>query len=454
MSHAGRDSDLPLTFRESLLRRLTATLRAGECCSLVAGSGFGKTNLIRFLLRPDVQAAYWGDRPVWVILIDSNALAVGDGGGEFALLELLAHRLVREAEDRALAGPLLAELDRLHSALIEQRSTLLALRHLERMVARVIAATDAQLAVIFDEFDPVWQRLDARLFLNLRYLRDEFKYRLVYLALTRESLQRSRRRARGDAAEVEAFWELFDPHRFGLGPYSPADAQAMIEGIARRRGVPVNPECAELALNASGGHPALLRAIYWTLERGYDPRAAGGLAGAPAVAAECAKLWESLLPEEQRAVRRLALRGATVAEDAAAVAELRLKEILAGEPPALFAPVFAASLRELGEGEGEGVVVDALARTVWVEGRRVEQSLTPLEFELLAYLAAHAGQVCKREAILEALYPDGSLDANDERIDTLLRRLRDALGEDGRSPRHLITHRGVGVRLARGRIER
>lgn len=454
MSHAGRDPELPPTFREPLLRRLTATLKAGECCSLVAGSGFGKTNLIRYLLRPDVQAAYWGDRPVWAILIDSNALAAGEGDGEFALLELLVHRLVREAERRSTAAPLLAELERLHGELVTQRSTLLALRYLERGIARVLAEADAQLVVIFDEFDPVWQRLDARLFLNLRYLRDEFKYRLVYLALTRESLQRSRRRARGDAAEVEAFWELFDPHRFGLGPYSPADARAMLESIARRRGLPVNADCAVLAFNASGGHPALLRAIYWTLERGYDPRAAGGLGAAPAVAAECAKLWECLQPEEQRAVRRLALRGAIAAEDAAAVAELQLKEILAGEPPALFAPVFAAYLRELGEGEGEGVVVDMLGRTVWVDGRRMTQSLTPLEFELLAHLAAHAGQVCKREAILEALYPEGSLDANDERIDTLLRRLRDALGEDGRNPRHLITHRGVGVRLARGRIER
>lgn len=450
MTHPAPDTDLPLTFREPLVRRLTATLMAGECCSLVGAGGFGKTNLTRFLLRRDVQAAYWGGRPIWPVLIDSNALVVGAGGEEFALLELIVHRLVREAEGRGLPAEQVAELERLHRGLVEQPSARLALRHLERVIARIVAAAGAQLVVILDEFDPLWQRLDGRLFLNLRHLRDEFKYRLVYLAITRESLQRSRRRARGDASDVEPFWELFEPHRLGLGVYGRADAQTMVERIARRRGVPVDQARADAALAASGGHPALLRAIYWAVEGGAGT---AGLAAAPPVAAECAKLWEDLLPEEQRAVRRLAAGGRAAPDDAAALAELRLKEIIAGEPPALFAPVFAAYVRGLDDDGGEGVVVDLLGRAVWVDGRRLGQPLTPLEFGLLAHLAAHAGQVCRREAILEALYPEGSLDANDERIDTLLRRLREALGEDGRNPRHLITHRGVGVRLARGRVE-
>lgn len=452
MVDAGHDSELPLTYREPLLRRLTATLAASECCSLIGAAGFGKTNLIRFLLRRDVQAAYWGERPIWPILIDSNALAGGEGDDEFALLELIMHRLLREVEGRGLPAEPVAELERLHRGLVEQRSTLLAVRHLERAIARILAATDARLLVIFDEFDTLWQRLDARLFLNLRYLRDEFKYRLLYLTLTRESLHRSRRRARGQATDVEPFWEIFEPHGFGLGAYGPADARSMLERIARRRGAPLDEGRTAAALAASGGHPALLRAIYWSLEH-RQAEGAAALAEVPAVVTECAKLWEDLLPEEQRAVRRLAQRGALAADDAAAVAELRLKEIVVGEPPALFAPVFAAYVRDLDDGGGDGVVVDLLGRAVWVDGRRLAQTLTPLEFNLLAFLAAHAGQVCRREAILDALYPEGSLEANDERIDTLLRRLREALGEDGRNPRHLLTHRGVGVRLAKGRIE-
>jgi DNA-binding response OmpR family regulator len=89
---------------------------------------------------------------------------------------------------------------------------------------------------------------------------------------------------------------------------------------------------------------------------------------------------------------------------------------------------------------------------VCVDGRWLDEALTPLEFSMLAYLARHAGTICRREAILTALYPDEAIEANDERIDTLLRRLREALGEDGRKPRHLITHRRVGIRLAQGQV--
>ncbi len=443
----------PLTYRAGLLQRVAARLRAGECCSIVGPSGVGKTNLSRFLQRQDVQALYFPDAPTWVALIDCNALAAEDGSREFAVLELIAHRLIREAERRNLPESAVASLDRLHATLLNEGNLLLALRYLERICGRLIEDQGLRIILLFDQFEDIWRELDARLFRNLRYLRDEFKYRLVYLTITRERLSRARQRARNDLDAVESFWEMFEPHTFGLGMHEEADAREVLERIAWRRGATFTPAVAQAVLDTSGGHPALIRALAWTADEQWLDQSPERIAALPEVAQECAKLWNDLLPDEQRVVRHLAAGLDMCDADQETLADLRLIELIRGEPPQLFASVFAAYVRSQGGVSGEGIVVARRQRRVWVDGRLLPGQLPPLEFNLLVYLAERAGTVCPREEILGALYPEERLEANDERIDTLLKRLRDSLGDDGRNPRYLITHRGVGVRLARGRVE-
>lgn len=453
MAADDRNLPLSLSFRSALLRRVSETLRAGECCAIIGTGGVGKTNLARFLLRRDVQERYWGAEPVWVLLIDSNALAVRERSDEFTLLELVIHRLICEAEHRRMPADLVAEFDRLHSALIAQPDTLLALRYLERIIGRLCRDPALQLVLVFDQFEEIWQNFDPRLFLNLRYLRDEFKYQLVYLTITRERLPQARRRTCGDDTTVEAFWEMFDPHVFGLGMYDLSDASEMLDRIERRHGCDLGEELRRVAIMASGGHPALLRAITWSIVR--NNTLTGDimeLSALPPVATECAKLWADLLPEEQQIMRRLAYGLPLPGDQDAVLSDLGIKEVVCGTPPYIFSPIFAAYIRGQAEPDADGVIVDLRERVVLLDGHLLDSSLTPLEFGLLEHLARHAGQVCRRDAILSALYPDDNLDASDERIDTLLRRLRDALGEDGRNPRYLFTHRGVGIRLSHGSV--
>lgn len=450
-----RNRPLPISFRQALLRPVTATLRAGECCSIIGVTGVGKTNLARFLRRRDVQAHYWGDDLVWVLLIDSNALSLGGGPDEFAVLELMIHRLICEAEGSNVPCEFVAELDRLHSTLLGQPDALLALRYLERIIGRLCKQYSMQLVVIFDQFEAIWQRLAPRLFLNLRYLRDEFKYQVVYLTMTRERLAAARQRVYADCAEVESFWEMFDPHVFGLGMYAEEDALEMIERIELRHGQTFPVELRQAALNLSGRHPSLLRTLTWSLVReGTNGNDCATLVRRPALSAECAKLWADLLPEEQRLVRQLVQgRLALSEQEGASLHELQLKEILtATSPPELYAPIFASYVQQQASDEASGITVDLRQRQVLVDGQPLQGSLSPLEFSLLEHLARRAGQVCRREEILAALYPNEHLEVNDERIDTLLRRLREALGEDGRNPRHLFTHRSLGIRLAHGRV--
>ena len=438
----------PLSYRAELLNQVMPSLRAGECCSLVGVSGVGKSNLVRFLRRRDVQDAYWKTDTTWVILIDTYGLVLAEQSVEFVVMELMIHRLIMEIESRALSSEIAMWASDLHARLCAQPSAHMALRDLERLCARLCEANGVQIVFVFDQFEDLWQMAEARFFLNLRSLRDQFKYQVVYMVITREVLQRTCQ----DRQATEAFWELFAGHVYGLGMYDGDDARVMLERLAERRGVALDPALQRQVMRAGGRHPGLMRALYWELSQAPPiDRDDADLLRFPAVAEECEKIWNDFMPDEQRLVRSLATGRARPRTDDPALPGLRLKEIVAGDPPALFSPVFSSFVaRQPGI---EGIVVAIQSRQVWRDGQLLAKSLAPLEFELLAYLARNAGAVCKRDDIMRELYKERAYDANDERLDTLLRRLREALDEDARNPRYLFTRRGAGVQLMHGSVE-
>lgn len=73
--------------------------------------------------------------------------------------------------------------------------------------------------------------------------------------------------------------------------------------------------------------------------------------------------------------------------------------------------------------------------------------LTRTEFRLLSELALASGKVCTREHLLERIWGYGYF--GDSRIvDVHIRRLRTKIERDPANPRHVVTARGLGYRLA------
>jgi DNA-binding response OmpR family regulator len=94
--------------------------------------------------------------------------------------------------------------------------------------------------------------------------------------------------------------------------------------------------------------------------------------------------------------------------------------------------------------------IDRQARIVRVAGE--ERSLTGYPFDLLCALAASAGRVMSREALLDRLRGD-ELEAFDRSIDVHLSRIRAAIEDDPKRPRRVITIRGTGYLFARNQDE-
>ena len=91
--------------------------------------------------------------------------------------------------------------------------------------------------------------------------------------------------------------------------------------------------------------------------------------------------------------------------------------------------------------------IDLAAHKVTVRGREVH--LTPKEFDLLVYLARHAGKVVTHRTLLSAIWGGQSTDQV-EYLRVFVGQLRKKLEPEASSPRYIVTEPWVGYRFEPG----
>jgi len=125
------------------------------------------------------------------------------------------------------------------------------------------------------------------------------------------------------------------------------------------------------------------------------------------------------------------------------------------EPRELLARLRAV-LRRAGGGESVDhlrfgrLEIDVNARAARLDGEQC--ALTGYQFDLLLALARHAGRVMSRERLMDELKGE-ALEAFDRSIDVHISRIRQAIEDDPRHPRRIITVRGAGYVFARSQDE-
>lgn len=93
------------------------------------------------------------------------------------------------------------------------------------------------------------------------------------------------------------------------------------------------------------------------------------------------------------------------------------------------------------------IEIDAPRHRVTVRGKEVH--LTPMEFELLYFLAANAGQVFDRETLFREVWGYEYV-GETNLVDVCVRRLREKVEAEPSRPQLILTIRGVGYKLSEG----
>jgi hypothetical protein len=258
------------------------------------------------------------------------------------------------------------------------------LQELEELITRRLEETPEGLCLILDRFD-VLSNLGGGVFSNLRALRDRFKYKLTLVLGMRRPLD-----ARNELAE------LFFGNTLWLGPLALPDALWSAGQFATRRGLNWDAATLSRLVVLTGGYPAWLRGA------------------CEAHAAGCPLETPTLL--KHPAVQR------------------RLSEFWADTPS-------LADLRASGL-EGHPFLSTPGAALLDPAG------LTAAEQRLLVFFQSHSGEICLKDDLIRAVWPDESVAGGlrDDSLAQLVHRLREKIEPDPSRPARIQTVPGRGYR--------
>jgi DNA-binding response OmpR family regulator len=93
---------------------------------------------------------------------------------------------------------------------------------------------------------------------------------------------------------------------------------------------------------------------------------------------------------------------------------------------------------------GDDLVIDTQNHHVRAYGQEVK--LTPIEFELLLYLARNAGRLLPHRTIFEAVWAYETRSSRSS-VKWYVHRLRSKIEKDPRAPRFIVTERSLGYRF-------
>ncbi|MBN2083850.1 MAG: winged helix-turn-helix domain-containing protein [Anaerolineales bacterium] len=267
-----------------------------------------------------------------------------------------------------------------------------ALAALEAALHRRLDASAGSLCLALDLSMPFSRApelaADPALNGNLRALRDGWKYRLTCIIATRRALP--------PHTELS---ELCYAHNIQLGPLAESDARWTIDQFCRRRGISFEPAVIEALLAATRGYPSLLRAAC-------EAGAAGAGADAASLAAH---------PAVQK----------------------RLEEFRADEP----------TEEEIRASGLEGLPLLKIGRAPRID----TDQLTAKELLLLECLQAHAGEICPKDDLIRAVWPEDQVferGVRDDSLAQLVRRLREKVETDASRPEKIQTVAGRGYRFS------
>jgi hypothetical protein len=351
---SGTDDQTVKEHRKEILVPMFEYINGSESFYVVGGPSVGKTRLLDFLMREDVQKHYIKERDdgkVCLVRVDMNRLSIRNEA--WAFYELLLNSIVMEMSGHEDLADYTQQFKEMDFEVIKEHDLLLAHRYFELAVNILCQVCKLKLWFLLDEFDKSYSNLSPETFSQLRAVRDSNKYFVQYGLFMRDLPERLRPSADPDN---EDFYELISRNRLGLGPFSKADTVEIIKKLERRRNFSMTPFQRDCLFEASGGHIGLVQVFLSTLledqqlsQKLGNPGWLEWLSQLPLSAEESRKIWRGLSKDEQDGLSAF-IKGNYFAIPEPVSILLRTKGLVRklNNSPCLFSPVFEHYVKSLG----------------------------------------------------------------------------------------------------------
>ena len=440
-------SEYPVTYRAEQIAVIMRWIAAGESGVVIGASGSGKSNLGGFLAsRLDSLSPLGLDnsREYFCVRFDINSLPALTVPyfyrGLIKALQDSSARLNPEAQQS------LSQLtrDQVNWADVFEVLTLLQQAH-----NFVIRQAGKKVVWILDRFDAACTRLDAQTLNSLRSLRDQFKSRLCYIVFSRHPLARLR-----DLNEIDEFHEIVAANLCWVGPMVERDARWVVHQMAERLAKNFSPAEVNQLIEISGGLPAFVKLGCLALAEGDRPQTGQSwskhLLSRQEFSRNCQEIWSDLALDEQMTLFALATGANETMLDPSILSGLENFGLIGRAKPGarlrIFSPIFETFITHQRASASGLLELHPKTRAVLRDGIPLNIELTSHEDRLLSYLLEHSGEVCQKETLISAIWPDDQQfeGVSDERLSQLIKRLREKIEPDPRRPVYIATVRGRG----------
>lgn len=451
--------EYPDTYREAEVGQISRAICTGECAAIIGLSGSGKSNLMLFLAHRVLLPAGCPR----MLLVDCNRLAERSAEALYEMLRSTVEKLKPgTGPSRAFDGeateptqsPGGAGMDEVQALPARRAPEVKAFQHLEWVLESRLTGMRG-ICLLLDRFDALSDMPEfPSIAGNLRALRDAYKYQLMYVTAARRPLDPSNELA-----------ELFFGHTVWLGPLSKDDALWSAARDARRfsdaKEISLNtsgqdgeiedilrpgnrvapgwpPETLEKLVEISGGYPSLLRAACEAYADGAELSTAG-LGAHPAVKRRAAELWSDRPDRSALRMSGLDRHPWIRAQEAAVWSGMFEPGYVSTGPDAETVDTLSSVTAEGGQ-----AIVDIPSDKI--PGIDTTE-LTAKEYRLLEALRSRAGQVCEKDDLVRAIWPEDVIFAQgirDESLAQLVRRLRVKIEPDPAEPTYIHTVAGRG----------
>ena len=446
------ESLYPSDSRFPEIEKVLSFIKNGNSCQIIGLPGVGRSNLLGLLsYNTDVRIKHLSENQKWFHFVLLNFSEIRKKplfeATKFIFLSLsdsLRERKMNEDYKK---------VNEIFNESLKTNDELVLFQGLKRAIDFLCIEKELTVVFLFDRFEEYISMLETEFFANLRILRNRAKYRFSVIFSLNRPLE--------DLIEpilFADFYEFLAGNIIYLPLLDKPGLDFRISYLEKVSGKKIGKKSIEEVLRLTAGHGKLTRLCLEAISaqdlrsKTYDLRKF--LLEQKSIIGSLYEIWNSLLPEEQTALKKLISTSEEPIRSPRRCYEVTpprwiLEKLGLVKDGVLTIPLLADFILSMKQSSSEVIQYDAVTNEIRKGGIVLSDSLTSSEFKLLKLLLENPDKIIERDEIIKAVWQDAKSTegVTDQALDQLIFRLRKKIEEDPNNPRHLQTIKGRGIRF-------
>lgn len=423
-----KEASFPVTFREEDTKILGNHLKEHNSVVMIGMKRVGINNFLRFFLHhPEVPKTYInGDKPHVFIPIDLNDLVEREISPFWTLVlkrvvDVMERLPIQEKEKKVAR--------RLFSESIQLKDLFFTVDSVQK-VLHIIINSEYYPTLFLIRFDRLQNAITQEFFGNLQGLRDATNRQMSYVFTSYRPLYELK-----PEVFTKSTLTLFSKNMY-MKPAKSIDAKIILAMLLERYQLSLPDTVQDTLLTLSGGHVHYLHLSVLKLHEGKvnmenTDQLLEFIMSAEEATLQSEELLESLTKKEQEVALHYGT-GENLPERTDETHYLWDSGMITDQKQ-VFSPLFGGYLKKIAGNKKNGNGPD----------------FTKKENLLFTFLKSHEGDLCEREVIIEAVWPEyAEAGVSDWAIDRLVARVRNKL-KGQNSPYEIVTVITRGYKLVK-----